>query len=56
MTSLRQQTKVKFTEMWTRIPFNGNINSQREVKEYLEEHYEDAQEIYKTYNNLMQYD
>lgn len=56
MTSVRQQTEVKFTEIWTRIPFNGDINSRKDVKEYLEQHYNDAQEIYRTYNNLMQYD
>lgn len=52
MTSLRQQTKVKFTEMWTRIPFQGDINSQKDVKTYLDSYYNEAEEIYKTYQTL----
>ena len=53
MTSLRQQTKVLFTQEWTRIPFTGDINSNRQVKAYLDAHYADAEEIYRIYNNIM---
>lgn len=52
MTSLRQQTKVKFTEMWTRIPFQGDIDSCKDVKKYLDSYYNEAEEIYKTYQSL----
>lgn len=52
MTSLRQQTKVRFTEMWTRIPFQGDIDSQKDVKKYLDSYYNEAEEIYKTYQSL----
>lgn len=54
MTSLRQQTKVLFTQQWTRIPFTGDLNSSRQVKAYLDQHYADAEEIYRIYNSITQ--
>lgn len=46
-TTERQKSAVHFCEEWLHISFDGDINDRIQVNEFLDEHLDDAENLYE---------
>lgn len=47
MVTERQKSAVHFCEEWLHISFDGDINDRIQVNEFLDEHLDDAENLYE---------